>query len=233
MTNELIQIKFKQRLNKLSSQDYDNLQCWGVVEAFNNAQLKWIRRQIIGVNTKQTGDEGTKNLIDDLQVLLKRVDLNTSITNPRYVETVVLPPDYMYLKKVEVTASKGTCTNRLMTAYLVEEADINNVEADLNSEPNFEWAETFYTIAGNKLRVYKNDFNITKINLTYYRRPNDIKINGCVDPSTGTISNQNVLCEFKDDIVEIIIDEAISITASDIESFNQYSVAKQNVQTNT
>jgi hypothetical protein len=232
MTNELIQIKFRQRLNKLSSQDYDNLQCWGIVEAFNNAQLKFVRRQIIGINTKQVGDEGTKNLIDDIQVLLKRVDLNPSVTNARYVETVVLPADYLYLKKVEVTASKGSCTNRIMTSYLVEEADVNNVEADHNSEPSFEWGETFYTIAGNKLRIYKNDFTITKINLTYYRRPLDIKIQGCVDPSTGQVSAQNVLCEFKDDVTEVIIDEAISITAADIESFNQYSVAKQNVQTN-
>ena len=81
--------------------------------------------------------------------------------------------------------------------------------------------------------MYKKGFTVNKVILTYYRRPSDIKIQNCVDPSTGTVSNANVLCEFKDDVVEILVDEAVSILAADIESFNQYSVAKQNVQSNS
>ena len=32
MTNSLLQIKIKQRLNKLASLDYDNIECWQVTE---------------------------------------------------------------------------------------------------------------------------------------------------------------------------------------------------------
>lgn len=233
MTNALILIKFTQRLNKLSSQDYDNLECWSIVEAFNNAQLKWIRRQIVGINSKQIGDEGSKNLIDDLQILLTRKDLAASVTTEKFVETVTLPSDFLYTKKIEVLGTKTGCGERSFVAYQVEEADVENTYADYNSTPSFDWSETFYSIAGNKLRIYKKDFNITKVILTYYRRPKDIQIKDCVNPSTGTVSPQDVICEFKDDIVEIIVDEAISISAGDIESFNQHTIAKQNVQNNT
>ena len=33
MNNTTLQIKFKQRLNKLASEDFDNIQCWEIVEA--------------------------------------------------------------------------------------------------------------------------------------------------------------------------------------------------------
>ena len=39
MNNTTLQIKFKQRLNKLASNDYDNIQCWQIVEVFNKAVL--------------------------------------------------------------------------------------------------------------------------------------------------------------------------------------------------
>jgi hypothetical protein len=45
-------------------------------------------------------------------------------------------------------------------------------------------------------------------------------------------SIQNVECEFKDDIVEVIIDEAVSIIAGDIESGNQFSRGTETAERN-
>ena len=73
MTNDLIQIKLRQRLNKLSSNDFDNLECWQIIEAFNKAQLQWCRRQLHGMNQYKEGDEGSQRRIDDLSLLLTKV----------------------------------------------------------------------------------------------------------------------------------------------------------------
>ena len=70
MLNSTIQLKIKQRLNKLDSQDYDNLECWHIVEAFNKAQVEWCRRQLHGFNQFKEGDEQSNRRIDDLQILL-------------------------------------------------------------------------------------------------------------------------------------------------------------------
>ena len=35
MNNATIQLKIQQRLNKIASNDYDNIECWQIVEAFN------------------------------------------------------------------------------------------------------------------------------------------------------------------------------------------------------
>ena len=59
MLNSTIEIKIKQRLNKLDSQDYDNIECWQIVEAFNKAQVEWARRQLHGINIVNEGDVGS------------------------------------------------------------------------------------------------------------------------------------------------------------------------------
>jgi hypothetical protein len=53
-----------------------------------------------------------------------------------------------------------------------------------------------------------------------------------VDPYTNVASTTEVLCEFKDDIIELIIDEAVSILAGDIESTNQFSRGTETAERN-
>ena len=79
MDNATIQLKVQQRLNKLASQDYDNIECWQIVEAFNKAQVVWCRRQLHGMNQMREGDEQSKRRIDDLQVILKEETIPFSV----------------------------------------------------------------------------------------------------------------------------------------------------------
>jgi len=60
MNNATLQLKLKQRLNKLDSQDYDNIEPWQMIEAFNKAQLEWCRRNLHGNNPYKEGDEALK-----------------------------------------------------------------------------------------------------------------------------------------------------------------------------
>jgi len=64
MDNSTLLIKLKQRLNKLDSQDYDNIECWQFVEAFNKVQLDWCRRTLHGGNMYKEGDEMSKRRIE-------------------------------------------------------------------------------------------------------------------------------------------------------------------------
>jgi hypothetical protein len=69
--------------------------------------------------------------------------------------------------------------------------------------------------------------------LVYYRKPKDIQIQGCINITTGQTFTTNVECELKDDICEILVDEAAAILAGDIESLNQYQRDLQNAQRNS
>lgn len=231
MLNSTITVKIKQRLNKLDSQDYDNLECWQIVEAFNKAQVEWTRRQLHGINLVKEGDEASTRRKDDLQILLNRY--SPYLADKTIYYTGALPEDYLQWKRVDVYAKKDCCDKRRMTVYLAEEENVNLLLRDKSKQPSFEWAETFATLMGGDVNIYTNhEFEVENADLIYYRQPVKIQIQGCVDPYTGVQSTQNIECEFKDDIIEVIIDEAVSILAGDIESGNQFSRGTETAERN-
>lgn len=237
MTNSLLQIKIKERLNKLASLDYDNIECWQVSEAFNKAQLEWVRRQVHGANQFKEGDESSKMNIDDIQLLL--TDTLKSplvlVKNDLYYESTTLPSDYLYFKRFAVKSISDCCVEpRRMLVYLAQVADVDVLLGDEFRQPSDAWGETFCTLSSNKLKVYtNNEFELTEPVLYYYRKPREVAFINCVNPSTGLTVFADVTCEFKDDIAEMLVDEAAAILAGDIESIMQYQRNKQNSTTNT
>jgi hypothetical protein len=232
MNNQILQLKIKQRLNKLSSNDYDNIESWQIIEAFNKAQLQWVRRQLHAGNARKEGDEGSKRRIDDLQILLVDQVL-TGTQNAKYFESTSLPSDYLEFKRVSTLAKSECCPADSMTVYLAEEANVDSLLNDNFRNPSFEWGETFCTLFNDTLRIYTdNKFTVINPTLTYYRKPVYIQITGTIDPYTGLTSTTDVSCEFRDDITELIIDECVGILAGDIESINQLQIAKQSVENN-
>ena len=224
MNNITLQLKIKERLNKLASNDYDNIECWHVVEAFNKVQVEWTRRQLRGSNIFQDGDEQSRRRVDDLQRLLVPMPLPIQDKGIYYETVNELPANYLEFKRVDVKAKSECCEDkRPMTVYLAEEGNRAQLLRDEHKKPSFEWAETFLTLIGNKIRIFTNDeFELYDAQLTYYRFPVYIQIEGCVDPYTNQVSTTNVECEFKDDIIELLIDEAVAVIAGDIESGNQF-----------
>jgi hypothetical protein len=229
MTNSLLQIKIKQRLNKLASFDYDNIQCWQIQEAFNKAQLDWVRKQVYGMNSRKEGMEQSTGLVDDLRILL--TDASLKINNKKEYAECEIPENYLYYSRVDAYALTKCCPKRRMTVYEVEEANISVILNSKNIAPNFEWSETVVTFLGPNLRVYSNEtFDITDVTLVYYRLPRPIQIKGCVNMDTGSEYGSDQTCEFKDDIAEILAMEAAAILAGDIESQMQYQRSESDIQ---
>lgn len=231
MLNSTVVIKVKERINKLDSQDYDNILCWQVVESFNKAQVEWCRRQLHGINTLREGDEQSTRRKDDLQAILVKDPV--LLTKEDIYYRAPIPQDYFQWKRIDVDACKGCCDNRRMTVYLAEEENLNQLLRDKSKQPSFAWAETFATLSDDGINIYTNgEFEISESRLTYYRQPRLIQIKDCTNPYTGVTSTEEVISEFKDDIVELIIDEAVSILAGDIESPVQYPRGTQTAERN-
>ena len=233
MNNNLFRIKIKERLNKLSSQDYENIQCWQIQEAANKAQIEWTRRQIYGYNARKEGAEQSSGIVDDVQRLVKHDQL-TLVDKGIYWETEELPADYLHYIRTDVFGKQECCPERRIIVYEVEEANISIILDNKDKGPSFEWGETVLTLRGNKLRIYTNDeFDVTKCHIIYYRKPQEIQFKDCIDISTGTTFSQDQVCEFNDDVAEIIADQTAAILAGDIESVTQYQRETQAVQTNS
>lgn len=232
MNNQTILIKVKQRLNKLASNDYDNIEDWQVIEAFNKGTVEWCRRNLHGLNVKQTGDEQSKRRIDDFQIILveNKIDL---IKRDGYFESP-LPINYFEWKRISVKGTSDCCKDkRPMVVTLAEEANVDEINRDFLKKPSFDWAETYCTLKNGTVHVHtNNEFELTDAILSYYRQPRRIEILGISNPYGTGLSTVNVESEFKDDIVEVLIDETAKIIAGDIESFNTQQISTQQVEGN-
>jgi hypothetical protein len=198
MTSANAQIKIEQRLEKLSSADAPNILPWQMEEAVNKAVLDWVRRQKHGGNIYREGDEVTVQQVDDLQPLLKVVDLGvTGSSNNLYAATEALPPDYLYFKRLTPNCTKDNCIYVQIRSTLIEEANVDEYLRDYNSQPSFDFEECFHTLIGNTAHVYhNNDFTVVDCKLTYYRAPDQIYF---VDP-VKSLQNWN----WKPDVCELI-----------------------------
>ena len=212
--------------------DYDNIECWQIAEAFNKAQLEFVRRQVHGVNQTKEGDEASKVLIDDLQCLITEAPL-TGSAGDVYFQSGDLPENYLFYKSVTASSKTECCPDRRLVVYLAPVADVTNLLFDQLRSPSAEWGETFCTLNGNKVRIYHDGkFEVVNARLTYYRNPTPVEFAGCVNLVTGTTSTADILCEFKDDVAELIVDEAAAILAGDMESVLQYQRNNASAQQN-
>lgn len=230
MTPQLVLIKSRLRLNKLHSSDYDNIEDWKVMEAVNKATIEWFRRQVHGANRTQEGDEDSRVRVDDLQKFLveKRLD---GADKHGFFQTSTLPTDYLWFKKVLPYCAKGSCQGILLDSTLIEEANVPTYLFDWSLSPSFEWRQTFHTLIGNKLRVYTNDeFQVEYVRMTYYRTPQKVDVAGYTHEDGASSKDSDL--EFKDDVAELILDDAVAILATDTEYLAQLQAAKQRAEEN-
>lgn len=238
MLNSTILIKVKQRLNKLASNDFDNIQPWQIIEAFDKGQVDWCRRNLHGLNVVKEGDEQSTRRVDDFQILLTTTGKNSVpaliMNNKIFYYEADLPVDYLQWKRISTEAISECCPKpKRMIVYPAEIANRDVILRDKNKKPSYEWGETFSTLENNKLQIYTNElFTPVNAQLTYYRQPRRIQILGVTNPYIGTPSTVNIESEFKDDIVELLIDETVKILAGDIEAINQIQRESQAVENN-
>lgn len=217
MTVADISTKINLRLNKGDSQDYDNLWNYHKEDAFNKGVLEWVRRQKRGKNQTQEGDEESDARVDDLQVLLK-TDTITVRDRKFFAESNKLPSDYLYHKRVTPIVSKGNCKGVRIASQLREEGNVD----ELLPSCSFKFEDSFHTLRDNRIYQYHNgDFTVDRLEITYYRLP-----------KMYDFTKLNSVIEFKNDVCELLVDEACKILSSDIESFNQSSMAEKRAEQN-
>lgn len=237
MNNATILIKVQQRLNKLSSQDYANIQPWQIIEAFNKGQVEWIRRNAHGGNLYKEGAEQSISRIDDLQKIIEPT-ANLAVTDKGiYFETNVnaWPTNFLRFCRFDCYVTSECCQEplRMKEVYLGEVANVNEYLGDKNRRPNFSYRETFATISGNKIQLYHgNEFEVSTLKMFFYRQPRKIEIANVKDPYSGLTPTVDVECEFKDDLCEVFVDEAVQIIAGDTENNFQFQRNKQSAEEN-
>ena len=171
MTSEELYYEFHLLVNKNNSQQNINIEKPHFVQLFNREYDSWLYEVL--------NNKNKDNSINDLQELLvSNVELSISEIKDLYV-IYNLPDNFFNYSECRITANKKDAT-KIIYVYNIHPRETNVYIQDEFSKPNFEWEESIAVVTNNKLQVFKEDFTITKCNLSYYKAPELIELAGYI-----------------------------------------------------
>lgn len=233
--------KIDQRLNKLSTNEHQQIQLEDKILALNEAQIKLIKQKIDNISTvSQMGLDSFKKRYEDLQSLiisyndgelplqLKNQDLNEYSANIHD-----LTPKYMFYIDSYVLADKGRCKDRKIwiNRDLAKHGDLQFILNNDHYKPSFEYQETFNLLSSDEISIFTDGtFIPSKICVSYMRYPVYIDKAGYIK-FDGTAS-EDVDCELE----TYLEDELLDLTVQNLAMFTENQSAVQNaayrIQTN-
>jgi hypothetical protein len=174
--------KIDQKLNKLSTNEHQQIPLEDKILALNEAQIKLIKQKVDGFSTTSgLGFDAFKKRYEDLQSLviayndgelpltLKNAQLNQWKANLHD-----LCPQYMFYVDSYFLADKGRCTARKIwiNRDLAKHGDISLLLTNDHYKPSFEYQESFNSLATDEINVFTDGtFIPTNIYVSYMRYP--------------------------------------------------------------
>lgn len=194
MTIEEAYIQFLDLVNRNATNNKINVDKPRFVLLFNDIQKRYVEWVL---------EKRNEDVIRFISILLiQEFPLTVSATKVTH-NLYTLPGNYFDLANVHVYANNECCGKRKLQTFEVKSEDTEEYLADENYKPSFEYAETFYLTTSGNVAVYKDDFNIVEVLLSYYRYPVAVDISGYINLSNAASTSINP--EFDDKVVNRIL----------------------------
>jgi hypothetical protein len=231
--------KIDQKLNKLSTNEHQQIPLEDKILALNEAQIKLIKQKVDGQSTVSgLGLDAFKKRYEDLQRLVVNYkDLSLTLKNAEVNQWAanldLLTPKYMFYIDSYVIASKGLCLNKKIwiNKDLSKHGDLSLLLNNDHYKPSFEYQETFNSLSSNEMSIYTDGtFTPSKLWVSYMRYPVYIDKVGYVK-FNGTLST-NQDCELE----TYLEDELLDLTVQNLAMYTENQSAVQSsvyrIQTN-
>lgn len=187
--------KFLTIVNRNATNNRVNVDKGRFVLLFNTESLGFCRNRL---------DKRNEDSIRDIQALLvAEAPLSLKSKKEEAYTSFELPKDYFDFANMYAIAKKDCCEEIKIKVNEVKSEDKEEREEDAHNRPSFEWRETHAFLSENSVLIFKTDFEITGANLTYYRYPVKIDVEG-YKKADGTASS-DIDPEFDDKVVEEIL----------------------------
>lgn len=222
MTPNEIYKKFLLKVNKNDTNTNIKVPKSQFVLLFNEEKRQWL-------DDKTKGKESS-DYIEDLEYLLEHNIPLEKISSFTLHDDFKLPENFFRRATSYSIASKKDCNNVPIVNWFIKPKDLNVLLQNAHTSPSFEYQETIALLNKNKLSVYKGDFTITEVYLTYYREPKDLDIAG-YKHIDGTPSS-DIEVDLDDFNIEEIINRTARNAVLNYESVEQNQLALQRQQIN-
>lgn len=227
--------KIDQRLNKLSTNDHQQIQLEDKILALNEAQIKLIKQKVDGFSTVSgLGLDSFKKRYEDLQSLVEgynnqplTLKIKNKELNQWYANIHDLVPKYMFYIDSYILADKGRCKNRRIwiNRELTKHGDISLLLTNDHYKPSFEYQETFNFISSDEISIFTDGtFTPSKIYISYMRYPQYIDKSGYIKlDGTPSIDSD---CELE----TYLEDELLDLTVQNLAMYTENASAVQSSQ---
>ena len=186
--------KFEIKVNKNSETGKIAVDRGRFVLIYNEAQNKLIEYIL---------DKKNEDDIRYIQgILVSDLPVSSSESKMNY-QNFLLPENYFDFSSAYALANQGECKDKTIYLYEIKDDDKGEILQDEDNKPSFLARESLLHITSNKIKVYKEDFVISKLLLSYYRYPIQIKLKNQEDPESDFDEDFNP--EFDDKFVDRII----------------------------
>ena len=227
---------YKQKLNRLDSNKYIGLQIPQIDRKLNEALSLYILLVTEPRLKNQMGFETNQRTIDDIKILVKNnVELTLSDLYDTNDKEASMPDDYLYyISSGQLLATKDGCEDKEMKTTVIKHDNRSNESEFYNS--NFEWRECNIRFFNGGIRLFQNDFTITKFTINYIKSHpyihNAEDFNSTTSTGTYTLPDGTILSSYEDCVLPIIthneiVDLAVLLTTGDLELPSAYQF-KQN-----
>ena len=233
--------KIDQKLNKLSTNEHQQINLEDKILALNEAQIKLIKQKVDGSNTVNgMGLDAFKKRYEDLQSLvvtynnqpldlhIKNAELNQWAANFH-----LLDPKYMFYLDSYVLADKGRCKDRKIwiNRDLAKHGDLQFILNNTHYRPSFEYQETFNFLSSDEISIFTDGtFIPTKIYISYMRYPVYINKEGYVMLDGLDSYDQN--CELETYLEDELLDLTVQALAMYTENAPAVESAQLRIKTN-
>ena len=233
--------KIDQRLNKLSTNDHQQIQLEDKILALNEAQIKLIKQKVDGFSVVSgLGLDAFKKRYEDLQSLIVSYNnqpLTLSVKNAElnqwFADIHLLTPKYMFYIDSYILADKGRCKNRKIwiNRDLSKHGDLSLLLNNNHYKPSFEYQETFNFLSSDEISVFTDGtFTPTKIYISYMRYPVYIDKAGYVKFDGTPSVDQN--CELETYLEDELLDLTVQNLAMYTENQSAVQSSVMRIQTN-
>jgi len=163
------------------------------VKIYNEAQNKYYE-WLLDRKSEDDVRYIQKTLIQD-----KKINAGQTKTD---FNTFPLPNDYFDFGSTWAKASTEKCKGVEIELFEMKTENKNEVLQDEFQKPSFKYREAPFTISSDAIQVYKDDFDVPSIYLSYYRYPKQMSLVNNSDPESPFLDEET---EFDDKLTDRII----------------------------
>jgi hypothetical protein len=233
--------KIDQKLNKLSTNEHQEIQLEDKILALNEAQIKLIKQKVDGFSTLSgLGLDSFKKRYEDLQSLI--IDYNSGVLDLKIKNKELnqwsakihkLNPKYMFYIDSYILADKGECKNKKIwiNRDLAKHGDLSILLNNVHYKPSFEYQETFNFLSSDEISVFTDGtFTPSKIYISYMRYPKYIDKEGYINFDGNPSINSD--CELETYLEDELLDLTVQNLAMYTENQSAVQSAQFRIQTN-